>query len=614
MKHSNYDSNSFFARNSKDLVETALGRKAPDLAVVNATLFNVYTNEICPHTTILVSGKRIARLMPNDDFIKGPATQVFDAQHLTVIPGLIDGHTHLAWLAQPDEFLRYAAVTGITTIITETLEIYPSAGLAGVEDFMAALKGQPVKILGTAAAMGSISSNALGISGRDLNELLKRDDIVGLGESYWQTVLQHPDAFFSSFEQTAGAGKRIEGHSAGAGGGKLAAYTALGVSSCHEGINADQILERLRNGLYTMIREGSIRSDLSEIAQIKNENIDFRRLCLVSDGITPGALLKDGYMDTIVQKAIDEGFDPKDAVRMASLNVAENFGLSDHIGGIAPGRYADMVIIPDIKNIIPCCVISSGRIISKTKKLNLSPKKHHWKTQSRNSVCLPKPVRPSDFAISTARWNGPGWEQNINRNRKKKKQSKRVTVRVMELITDLVTKECMVSMQPDEDNTLGPDFSRDIIKISAIDRNLSPGEQFTGFIKGFGLKKGAFAATGAWDTSNIIVVGGDNEDMAFAVNRIKDLQGGIVVCRDRKILAELPLPLFGVMSDLSLEAVAVREQKIIYAVKELGTDLTDPLLTLTTLTGAAIPYIRICEQGLVDLKTGRHLSLEYKDV
>ncbi|MFO7883231.1 MAG: adenine deaminase C-terminal domain-containing protein, partial [Desulfobacteraceae bacterium] len=468
------------------------------------------------------------------------------------------------------------------------------------EDFMESLKGQPVKILGTAPAMGSISMNALGISGSDLQQLLNRDDIAGLGESYWQSVLQYPDSFLCSFEQTARAGKSIEGHSAGAGGGKLAAYASLGVSSCHEGIDADQVLERLRNGLYTMIREGSIRSDLSEIAQIKGKDINFRRLCLVSDGITPRALLKNGYMDTIVQKAIDEGFDPKDAIRMASLNVAENFGLSDHIGGIAPGRYADMVLIPDIRTIKPGCVISSGRIISENGSLCVGPRKHHWKASSRNSVCLPRPVRPTDFTISTAHWKIPHGKQN----------GKMVNVRVIELITGLVTKACITSMGVEEDYLLKPDISRDIIKISAIDRNLSPGEQFTGFIKGFGLKTGAFAATGAWDTSDIIVVGAENEDMAFAVNRIHDLQGGIVVCRDQQITAELPLPLFGVISDLSLKDLAAREEKIIAAVKALGSELLDPLLTLTTLTGAAIPYIRICEQGLVDLKTGRPLSLE----
>ncbi|HKK91017.1 MAG TPA: adenine deaminase C-terminal domain-containing protein [Desulfobacteraceae bacterium] len=593
-------SDGFFAADRRRLMETALGKQAPDLVVENASLFNVYTGEIRRNSSIAVSSRRIACVGGKGDFPPGPETRVVDADHQTVIPGLIDGHTHLAWLATPCEFLGYAARGGTTTIVTETMEMYPAGGLEGVIEFLAALENQPVKILATAPAMASISRNALGISDSDLQQLLAREDIIGLGEAYWQTVLQNPDIFLAAYERTAEAKKSIEGHSAGARGRKLAAYTALGISSCHEPINRDQVLERLRNGIYTMAREGGVRSDLSEIAAITEQKVDLRRLCLVSDGITPEDLVSNGYMETILQKAIDQGFDPKDAVRMVTLNVAENFGLSGHIGGIAPGRYADMVIIPDMKNIQPSLVISSGRVIAENGVLSVPPRQHRWRPQARTSVHLPARVRASDFDVLLDRDNDHPPDNG----------RARVNVRVLELITDLVTKERVVAMDK-KGKVLSRDRENDVLKVSAVDRRLSPGSLFSGFIKGFNLKKGAFAATGAWDTSNIVVVGENDRDMAFAVNRIKDLQGGVVVCSDETILAELPLPLFGLFSEDSIEAVAEKRKKINRTVRDLGAVSADPLLTLTTLTGAAIPYLRICEQGLVDVKTGGFLSFEY---
>ena len=234
---------------------------------------------------------------------------------------------------------------GTTTIITETMEMYPMGGRAAVEDFLDSLHHQPIKCLATAPAMGAISEEILGIPLKDLEIMLQRDDIIGLGESYWQNVFQNPHRFLPGFDRTLKMGKTLEGHSAGATGRKLAAYLCLGISSCHEPITAEQVVERLRCGIHAMVREGGIRSDLEAISKIVKMGVDLRYLCLVSDGIEPKALKQDGYLEAIVQKAIDVGFDPLDAIRMATLNVAEHFHLAGHIGGIAPGtvcRYTSL--------------------------------------------------------------------------------------------------------------------------------------------------------------------------------------------------------------------------------------------------------------------------------
>jgi len=575
---------------AKALMKVALGQEKADLAVVNARLANVYTGEFIDDCAVSIKGQWIAYVGRDPKDTIGPKTEVIDAGSQTVIPGLIDGHTHMAWLCKADEFLKYAAKGGTTTIVTETLEVFLVAGYAGLVDLLESFKNQPIKIWATAPATISISNAARGISKETLQKLLERDDIVGLGESYWQAVLQEPDWLLALFEQTQRAGKTLEGHSAGASEKKLAAYIANGISSCHEPINADQVLERLRLGLHVMVREGAVRKDLEEIAKIKDHGIDLRRLILVSDGISPADLMANGYMEALVQKAIDYGFEPINAIQMATLNVAEHFSLDHLIGGIAPGRYADLVIIPDLATINAQMVVSNGQIITEDRKLLVPPRKHTFNAESLNTIRLPRELQPSDFAIKVT------------------KTVKNIRVRAIKMVTDLVTAETALNC-PVIDGYITGNTQKDLLKIAAIDRTHNPGRLFTGLITGFGLKAGAIACSAAWDTSDIVVVGADDSDMAAVVNRIHEMQGGAVVCRAGKIMAEIALPVFGVISDLPLQSLARRLEEVNMAARDLGVPFPTPVLSLTTLTGAAIPYLRICEEGLVNLKDGKTLSL-----
>jgi adenine deaminase len=578
------------AAESRALMNVALGQEKADLAVVNARLANVYTGEFLDDCAISIKGRWIAYVGPNPEDTIGSETELIDAGGQTVIPGLIDGHTHLAWLFKADEFLKYAAKGGTTSMVTETLEVFLVAGYGGLVDLLESFKDQPVKIWSTAPATISISKTARGISKENLQRLLERNDIIGLGESYWQAVIQEPEWLLALFEQTRQARKTLEGHSAGASEKKLAAYVANGISSCHEPINADQVLERLRLGLHVMVREGAVRKDLAEIAKIKDRGIDLRRLILVSDGISPDDLMANGYMETLVQKAIDYGFEPIKAIQMATLNVAEHFSLDHLIGGIAPGKLADMVIIPDITTIDAKVVVSNGRVIARNRNLLAAPRPHSFSIDSLNSVKLPRKMISEDFVIRAP--------HNLDY----------IKVRLINMVTDLVTAEIEERL-PILDGQIGVDLKKDIVKVAAIDRTHNPGRMFTGMIKGFGLKAGAFACSAGWDTSDIVVAGTDDRDMATAVNRIHSLQGGAVVCQDGKILAELALPLFGLISDLAIADLVQQFEKVVAAAQKQGIALPDPILSLTTLSGAAIPYLRICEEGLVNLKSGRNLSL-----
>jgi adenine deaminase len=576
---------------AQELIEVSLGRKAADLAVTHATVLNVYTGEFIHDQTILIKGEWIAHVGPQTELSIGPETTVLDASGKFLIPGLIDGHTHLAdCLYSPVEFLSRAMVGGTTTIITETIELFPIRGEEGILDFLEALKDQPIKIFGTVPPMASTSPLSHGMPRKTLSSLLLRDDVLGLGESYWQAVLQGPETFLPIFQDTLLSGRKVEGHSAGAKGRALSAYIASGISSCHEPITAEEALERLRVGIHVMVREGSIRADLGAMASLNDTDIDLRRLILVTDGVRPLDLLEKGYMEYAVQKAMDVGFDPVKAIQMATLNAAEYFLLDGMVGGIAPGRQADLLILSDVRTVKPEVVMSKGKVIARNGKLVTPPRAHAFSRQTMNSVHLPKAMDPTDFAIPF-----PG-------------KAGQTLVRVIDQVTELVTREFKASV-PVTGGEIRADVDRDLLKVAAIERSVSPGKAFVGLIRGFRLGTGAMACSSAWDTADIIVVGANEADMAEAVNRIRTLQGGLVLCAGGRVLAEIPLPIFGLMSDMPLPALASRLEEFTKQAKSLGFPFDDAHRTLVTLTGAAIPFLRISEQGLVDIKTGKAVPL-----
>ncbi|MFP4650057.1 MAG: adenine deaminase C-terminal domain-containing protein [Desulfobacterales bacterium] len=587
MKHRNTEAD---AGRMQRIMDTALGREPADLVVINARIFNVFTKELLPEHGLCVKEGKIAYAGPAARETAGGNTRIIDADGMTVIPGFIDGHTHVAAGYVPAEFLKHAIAGGTTTIVTEIFEAYFAAGLQGVLEYLEAIRRQPIKIFAAAPAMVSISDLSAGIDLKDLETILEQPEIVCMGESYWQGVLQQPERYLPAFEAVRRSGLPLEGHTAGAGEQKLAAYLAPGISSCHEPITAGEALSRLRQGLCVMIREGSVRKDLEAVSEIRKHGADLRRAALVSDGITPEALAEGGYMEAIVQKAINLGFDPRDAVCMATLNVAEHFGLDGQIGSVAAGRDADFLIIPDLGNIRAECVVSRGSVIAENGKLLASPRPHEFSAASRNTISLPRAMKPGDFEVKA-----PDGLPAAN-------------IRAIEMVTDLVTREKIIEM-PVSNGMVMADPQNDIVKVAAINRRQAPGKCFTGFISGFGLKLGALAASGAWDVSDIIAAGADDEDIAAAVNRIRETGGGVVAASGGRVVAEMPQPVFGVISELPMDRIIECGRQLKSAAEGFGMVFPDPVLSLLTLTGAAIPFLRICEQGLVDLKTGRTVDL-----
>ena len=574
----------------RELSAVALGEDEADLVLVGGDVVDVYSGEILNDYAVAIKGKRIAFVGPDAGHAIGPQTEVIDLSGRFLVPGFIDAHTHLIYYYSPAEFLRYAMVDGTTCIVTETMEIAFPLGYRGIKAYLEAIRDQPIKIFATAPPMASVvpSSSPL-LKPEELEGLLREGDLLGLGEGYWQEVLRN-EGFLEMFVETLKSGRRIEGHSAGAKGRKLAAYLACGISSCHEPIDAEEVLERLRQGVHVMIREGSIRRELEAAAPVKDAGVDLRRLILVSDGLEPGDAMK-GHLGPVVRKAVALGFDPIEAIQMVTLNPAEHFRLDEFIGGIAPGRFADIAVFPDLEEFQAAMVLSNGRIIVREGELVVQPRRHTFPGWTGESVHL-SPLRPEDFIILIPA-----------------SPSGRIRVRAIEMVTQLVTRKVEVEVEA-LDGRVRSDPSRDLLKVAAIERGERPGRRFIGLVKGFGLKQGAFASTFAWDCSDVIVLGVDELDMALAVDRIIELGGGVVICAEGEVLAEVPLPIGGVISDSPMEELAAGFAAIQERASELGVPFPNAHLALITLTSPAIPFFRISNRGLIDIKENRLLDLE----
>jgi adenine deaminase len=573
---------------AKELMAVALGKAPADLVLRGGDLLDVYTGEVLPGWAVAVRGKRIAYLGPNISHAIGPRTEVVDTTGKLVIPGFIDGHSHIFnFYGDVSDYVSAAALSGTTCGLTEATELFISLGFDAIDELTAFSVGQPMRLFFAAPSIPTLCPSAVAraLSPRDLARLLKRPNVHGLGETYWSFVLKEDPRILRQMAAAARAGKTVEGHSAGASGNKLQAYLAAGAHDDHEPISADEALERARLGIYVLLRRGDVRNELPAMAALAGRDISFRRFCLVSDGVNPKHLADAGYMDATVQEAIDRGFDPVDAIRMATLNPAEYFGLDRELGGIAPGHLADLLVVPGLRRVKPELVVFNGRVVARKGKLLQLIRRHVFSERARHGVRLPKAFTAADFAV---RAPGAGL----------------LKVRVIHQVTPLVTKEEILEMSPVR-GELKTDPARDLLKAAVIDRAAWPGRLTTAFIKGWGLKKGAFAISATWDMVGVTVIGADENDMAYAVNRLRETQGGAVVVEGGKVLAELPLPVNGYLAELPVEEVTSRLRTIERVLAGLGSPFPEPQLTAVTLSACAIPYLRLCESGLMDIKNHR---------
>ncbi len=563
------------------LSEVALGNIPPDTVITNGTLFNVFTREFIKGQSIWIKDGMISYVGPDQDPPISGSTGFIDADGMVLLPGLIEGHTHILNKLGIEELIKHVIPTGVTTIVTETEDFGLISRKESIGYLSRGFEGQPIRLYYTlptfCGLIPSLEINAP--TNEELLLLLRDPKCLGIGEIYWSNIFlegRQGERLREFVSIALDLGKVIEGHGAGATGRKLQSYACFGISSDHEPITEEEVLERLRLGYWTMIREGSVRKELMGVKEIFNKKIDFRRLILASDGIDPEELLEGGYLNGALKRALRIGVPPEIAYQMVTINVAEHFRLDHLIGSLSPGKMADLLIIPSPDEFSPQLVMCNGKIIFRDGKPMAEPRKIFFPNDMFDTVKLQDYTLPS-FA-----------------NKGK--------VRVIELVTKLVTKESIIDLEDAE-------ASKDTLMVLALDR-VGDGGTFTGLLKGYGLQRGAFGSTLCWDTIDMIVVGCDNTSMETVINRIKEMKGGYVYAIGGEVIAEFSAPICGFLSLKPMETIKEEIKRLEECLKENGVKSDKPLLTIDILTTPAIPFLRITHQGYVRLKDRKVLSLD----
>ena len=567
------------------LNSVAMGQTKADLVVTNCSLLSVYTGEIIPGTQVSIVGDRIAYVGPDAGHTVGPKTKTLDVGGKYLCPGFADPHIHIDQFVLPSEFAKQSLLRGVTSLFSDPVDIVSVAGFRGFCEFLRLGQNLPVRIFQMIPGGLPVDvkfSTAKTLSLRQQRSALRHPDVLGLGEVFsWTKVTSRDPKTLKSLSAMLDACCIINGHTAGASPKKLNAYIASGILSCHEPINSEQVLDRLRLGMWVMIREGSIRRDLKEIIpRILSDDTYLDRMMFCSDGLDPADLKKHDHIDHCIREAIRLGIRPVDAVTMATRNCFDYYNLGRELGGIAPGKLADMVLFDDLKSIRPDKVFVGGRLVVSNGRLATRIQKKPIPEWLKKTVTLPR-FTPADFAVSS------------------KKHT--VTANTIFMLTEIITRLGSAEL-PVTDSTVNASRDRDIWKVAAIDRIHGTGRRSVGFLENFGADIGAFASTWSLHENDLIVIGSNDSDMAAAVNSLVRTQGGMSVVRDRKVLASLPLPISGIISADTFEKTLAKFEQVSSCLTDSGCKFARPHLIPLFLPFLALPSVRILSRGIIDVK------------
>ncbi len=572
----------------RTLLDAAKGKAAPDAIIRNGKIINVFTNEIQEGPAVTVKKGFIvdigdeARLKPSD------RTRIIDANGAWLCPGFIDAHTHLDSMYPFYELVPYSLRGGTTCLVSEAGTVATSCGIDALESFYASTKGYPLRCYFLAPPLTPPfpeMERAIGLTLKEFKKVLRRRDVLGIGEAYWTRIVEGDDRVLDQAASAIALGKTLEGHAAGAKGSKLLQYVMTGITSCHESITLDDAIEKLRMGVYVMIREGFVRRELPELAKLKDYDVDKRRIILVSDVFDAVMLSELGYLDSVVRRAIQLGFAPIDAIKMATINPADYYGLR-HLGAIAPLRHADILFLDDLAGVNVRDVMFDGEMVVTDGRFTGQITPYAYPAAMKQTVRAKK-VTAEDFRIPAL----PG------KNR----------VRVIKVIDETITREAAATLR-EKDGCLQQDVAQDIVLVAVINRN-DARQIGKGFITGTGIRDGAFATTITWDTGNILTVGSSEADMATAVNRLIELQGGYVIAKNGRVIHEFPMPVYGFIPDYSIPEIVEKTKTLEARMDEIGSSLPRPFLALQTIPFTGLPFLRISDKGLADIKTKQMVSL-----
>jgi adenine deaminase len=567
------------------LLARARGDQPADLLLANAQLVNVLSGEVHP-ADIAIAGAHIVGVGSGYQ-----AREVVDLEGRHVCPGLIDAHVHVeSAMVPPREFARAVLPHGVTTVVTDPHEIANVLGLDGIRFMLEDAKGTPFTMYVNASSCvpaTPMGTSGASLSASDLAELRSAPSVLGLAEVMnFPGVVSGDEGVLDKLR--AFEDRVIDGHCPGLTGKELNAYVAAGITSDHECTTVDEAREKLRLGMTLYLREATNARNLKALlplVTVENE----RRICFSTDDRQPSDLLEEGSIDHMVRMAIQEGVAPVTAIRMATLNAAEHFRLHDR-GAVAPGRRADLVVLSNLDEPQAQSVYVAGMLGARNgKMLELAPPSVSGRAGPRNTV----------------RVDWPGVDLTIQADGNRGRGG----VRVIGIVPDQLVTEHLVMDPTIEDEKAVADPSRDLLKMAVIERHGRSGTVGLGFVTGLALARGAIAGTVAHDHHNLIVIGADDESMLTAAHAVADAGGGQAAAHGSDVLAVLPLPIAGLMSDRPIEEVRGQIDVLIAAAHSLGSPLHDPFMAMSFLSLEVIPSLKLTDKGLVDVEKFEIVSL-----
>jgi adenine deaminase len=592
-----------WAKMTRKLVDVAAGRKHADTVVRGGAWVCVQSGEIIERTDVAIVGERVAFVGPDASHTIGKRTKVIDAKGRYLVPGLLDGHVHIeSSMVTITEFVRAVLPRGTTGVFIDPHEIANVLGLRGVELMVKEASEQPIHVWVQAPSCvpsaSELETSREVLGPKQIAKALAWPGVIGLGEMMdYEGVIASDKKTLAKLAATRAIGKVIGGHFPSPEMGiPFNAYAAGGIEDDHEGTTKQGAIERARQGMKVMMRLGSAWHDLeTQMRAITEGGLDPRHFILVTDDSHAGTLVRDGHMDRVVRFAIQHGLDPIVAIQMATLNTAEHFGVARDVGQIAPGRYADIVLVDDLQEFVVEMVLSRGAVVARNSELLAPVPAFTYPEKVRATINLASSLTADDFIVPS---NGKS----------------EVHVNVIGVVENQAPTRHLKLHLASLDGRVPADLAKDVAKVALVERHHATGEIQVGFVHGFGLNVScAFASTVAHDSHHMIVVGTDDASMAQAANELVMRGGGQIVVREGKVLASIELPIAGLMSDEPVGKVAEKMSRVLDAFRACGCTLNNANMQLSLLALVVIPELRISDKGIVDVTSGKIIPLFTSD-
>ena len=554
----------------QELIAAARGEIEVDLLLSGGQLANVLSGEVYRADVAVHRGRVVG-------FECSSAREVLELEGRIIAPGFIDGHVHIeSSMVSVPEYARAVVPRGTTTVVADPHELANVWGQAGIRYILDSSRDLPLNVyvmLPSCVPATDLETAGASLGTADLASLLKEERVLGLAE-----MMNYPGVLLRDAEVMAklalAEGRPVDGHAPGLSGRELSAYIAAGIGSDHECTSIDEAKEKMRSGMHIMLREGSAAKNLRDLLPLVTAK-NAGRFLFVSDDRHPADLLGQGHIDFMVRTAVEQGLEPILALQIASINASRYFGLP-HLGAIALGYRADMVILDSLESLRPVRVIKDGRVVAQEERLCV-PLKPAGEADRRSMNIAP--LGHASFRIAA----GEG------------------LARVIGVVDGQIVTRSLSLMPKVEGGFVVSDSGRDILKMAVVERHRGTGNIGLGLVQGFGLVRGALATSVAHDSHNIAVVAVSDGDMLAAVREVEKMGGGLVAQANGRNLARLPLPVAGLMSETRLEEVQEGLESCIAAARGLGCRLTDPFMTLSFLCLPVIPELKLTDRGLVDV-------------